>query len=322
MMNGRACIILSFNLLNWGVYGAVGSAKIERVKKVIVENAPDIMCLSEVGPNDAIEQLTGPLGDAGLHYRPIAVGYPNSREIRNVILGKDSVEIIEPRLHVPVELNIPPIDLENFTMGGATLKLSREPLAALVRVRDYVLAIGFFHPKSKFPEDIATGKYPENIPNQTYFGMCKMISSLRNFGQCLLAREWVDRFWEYNPMQPQWKITTGDVHFALVGDWNANPQEEQRIALQGYPDAGLSPDTLLIDGIGSASTDMADICTIPWNGVPNSFDAILVDSKLGQKTEARIIAVDTVDLFGYEQKERDQLENDVLDHRPVGLFLK
>ncbi|MBM3465154.1 MAG: hypothetical protein FJX76_23910 [Armatimonadetes bacterium] len=320
-VNGR-CLVLSMNLLNWGVYGAVGAEKVARVCDVVASQRPHVLCLSEIGPGDAIEQLTRPLAQAGVVYNAVSIGYPNQREIRNVVLVRDDVEVLEPQLKVPQEIEVEPIDLDTFQMGGMKLRLSREPLAVLVRVEGHVLAIGFFHPKSKFPEDIRTGKYPKDVPNQTYFGICKMISSLRNFGQCLLARKWVDCFWELNPLKPSWGIAPEALRFVLVGDWNSNPQEEQRLALRGYADAGLSTETLMRDDIGTGSTDLAAICTIPWNGWPNSFDAILVDQKLGEVTEARIFPIEVVDLFGYPDPERDKLENDVLDHRPVGLYLK
>jgi hypothetical protein len=322
MNNGTRCLVLSMNLLNWGMYGKVAPAKVEKVCAVIAQSRPQILCLSEVGPDDAVEQLTAPLAAAGLDYFPVSVGQPNTRGIRNAILGLRGVEVLEPRLAVPMELTLPDIRLESFEMGGMKLRLSREPLAVLVRIEGKVLAIGFFHPKSKYPEDYRTGKMVEQVPNQTFLGVCKMVSSLRNFGQCLLAREFVDRFAELNPLKPGWGVEPGEVRFVLVGDWNANPQEEQRQAVRGYLDGGMSPDTLLIDCIGTASTDMRDICTIPWNGNPNSFDAIYIDRRLELLSEARIIPVDPVDFSSYPDPEREKLENEVLDHCPVGLYLK
>jgi len=322
MNNGSRCVILSMNLLNWGMYGAVAEPKVRKVCDLVADSHPQLLCLSEMGPGDAIEQLTRPLAARGLHYDPVSVGTPNSRGIRNVILGRRGVEVLEAKLHVPMELALPPIQLDNFEMGGIRVRLSREPLAVLVRVQGTVLALGFFHPKSKYAEDFKTGDYPKDVPDQTYMGTCKMISSLRNFSQCLLAREFVDRFWEHNPLQSAWGITPSEVRFVLVGDWNANPQEEQRLAVRGYLEGGLSAETLLIDSIGTASTDMKDICTIPWGGTPNSFDAIYIDKRLENVSESRILSVDPVDFFGCPEAERERLENQVLDHCPVGLYLK
>lgn len=310
------------NLLNWGMYGPVSPAKVKRVTDVVAASRPMVLCLSEVGPNDALAQLTGPLAEQGLEYVPASVGTPNKRGIRNAILVLRGVEVLEPKLVMPTELVLPPIELENFQMGGMRLRLSREPLALLVRAHGTVFAIGFFHPKSKYLEDFQTGQSVGQAPNQTYLGLCKMMSSLRNFGQCLLAREFVDRFFELNPVRAPWAIAPADVRFVLVGDWNANPREEQRLAVRGYLDGGLSADTLLFDLIGASSTDLADICTIPWGGVPNSFDAIYVDTTLRPLSEARIIPVEPVDFFDFANAERERLENEVLDHCPVGLYLK
>lgn len=328
MNNGVPCVILSMNLLNWGMYGAVAEPKVRQVCGLIADNRPRLLCLSEVGPNDALEQLTRPLAALGLDYHAVSVGTPNSRGIRNAVLALRDVEVLDPNLRVPLELTLPAIQLENFEMGPLRLKLSRQPIAVLVRIptsdnpAGTVLAVGFFHPKSKFPEDYKTGNYPTDVPDQTYLGVCKMISSLRNFGQCLLAREFVDRFWTHNALKSEWRIAESDVRFVLVGDWNANPQEEQRHALRGYLEGGLSPQSLLMDSIGTASTDMKDICTIAWDGVPNSFDAIYIDRRLEGKAETRILHVEAADLFGYPDAEREHLENEVLDHRPVGLYLK
>lgn len=310
------------NLLNWGMYGPVSPAKVKRVTDVVAESRPMVLCLSEVGPGDAIEQLTGPLAERGLEYVPASVGTPNKRGIRNAILVLRDVDVLESKLAMPAELTVPPIALESFHMGGIRLRLSREPLAVLVRAQGTVLAIGFFHPKSKYLEDYQTGQSVGAAPNQTYLGLCKMMSSLRNFGQCLLAREFVDRFFEYNPLRSHWGVTQSEVRFVLVGDWNANPLEEQRLAVRGHVDGGLSADTLMFDLIGGASTDLADICTIPWGGVPNSFDAIYVDTTLRPLSEARIIPVEPVDFFGIPDDERTRLENEVLDHCPVGLYLR
>ena len=320
-MNESPCAVLSMNLLNWGMYGAVSSAKVKRVTDVIAESRPMVLCLSEVGPGDALEQLTRPLAERGLDYAPACVGTPNKRGIRNAILVLRGVDVLEPKLAMPTELTIPPIKLESFEMGGMRLRLSREPLALLVRAHGLVLAIGFFHPKSKYLEDFQTGQSVEAAANQTYLGLCKMMSSVRNFGQCLLAREFVDRFFDLNPLRDAWGVAAADVRFVLVGDWNANPQEEQRLAVRGYVDAGLSSDTLLHDLIAGMSTDMADLCTIPWGGTPNSFDAIYVDAALRPHSEARIIPVDPVDFFDHPHDERERLENEVLDHCPVGLYL-
>lgn len=335
MNNGTGCIVLSMNLLNWGIYGPVAESKVYNVCRLVAESRPQLLCLSEIGPGDAIEQLTRPLQDRGLDYFALSVGKPNKRGIRNAVLATRGIEVLEARLNVPMELTLPRISLENFELGEMRLRLSREPLAVLVRVhtpdtdfntpetrKSFTLAVGFFHPKSKLPEDFVTGEYPKEARDQTYMGICKMISSLRNFGQCLLAREFVDRFWELNPLRPEWDVKPDDVRFVLVGDWNANPQEEQRLALRGYLDGGLPSDTLLVDSIGSASTDMADICTIPWGGKPNSFDAIYVDKRLESVSESRILPVDAVDFFGLPDQERERLENQVLDHRPVGLYLR
>ena len=319
--NGR-CLVLSMNLLNWGMYGAVSEAKVRLVCDCLAEARPELLCLSEVGPHDALEQLTVPLRARGLHYAPVAVGEPNKRGIRNAILGREGLEVIEARLRVPRELVIPTVKFDHFEMGGIRLSLSREPLAVLVRTCGLTLAVGFFHPKSKLPEDPVTGKSPESVRNQTEYGVCKLMSSLQNFGQCLLAREWVDRFWELNPPAPHWNAAEGDVRFVLVGDWNANPQEEQRRALQGYAEAGLPPETLLVDSLARSTTDVAQICTIPWGGAPSSFDAILVDHALEPLARTRILAVDPVDFYDVPFEERERLENEVLDHCPVGLFLQ
>lgn len=322
MNKGPRCVILSMNLLNWGMYGPVSEVKITKVTDLLERERPRVLCLAEVGRGDALAQLLRPLAARGLDYVVVSEGTPNSRGIGNAILALRDVEVIAPKLQVPMEFSLPQIKLESFEMGGMRLRLSREPLAVMVRVEGRVLAIGFFHPKSKYPEDFKTGDYPRDVRDQTYMGMCKMISSLRNFGQCLLAREFVDRFWEHNPMREEWGIGTSDPRFVLVGDWNANPQEEQRMALRGFLEAGLTADSLLVDPIGTSSTDMRDICTIPWGGFPNSFDAIYVDHRLEPHSEARILPVEPVDFFGMPNAEREHLENQVLDHCPVGLYLK
>jgi hypothetical protein len=311
---------MSFNLLNWGMYGAVGSTKVERACDIIGPNPPAVLCLSEMGPEDAVEQLTRPLAEQGVHYRPVASGQPNKRGIRNCMLALDHVEVLDPRLVVPQELELPPISLTSFTMGGMKVRISREPIAALVRIHGTVMAIGFFHPKSKMPEDYRTGKQPTEVPDQSFIGACKMISSLRNFAQCLLARQWVDRFWTYNPLRSEWGVTADDVRFVVLGDWNANPQEEQRVALRGYSDVGLPASTLLIDHIAASSTDLATLNTIPWGGAPSSFDAILVDPRLAQRACSRIVDIEVRDLFGLPWEEREQVENHVFDHRPVALY--
>lgn len=313
---------MTMNLLNWGMYGPVAPPKVRRVTEVIVEARPQVLCLSEVGPDDAVAQLLAPLEAHGLAYETLSVGRPNKRGIRNVIMAARGVEVLEPKLAMPLELTVPPISLESFQMGGMRLRLSREPLAVLVRVQGRVLAIGFFHPKSKYLEDFRTGDGVSDAPDQTYLGLCKMISSLRNFGQCMLAREFVDRFFHHNPWREGWGCAPEEVRFVLVGDWNANPQEEQRLALRGYAEGGLAADTLMHDLVGSASTDLADICTIPWGGSPNSFDAIYVDATLRAVAEARIVPVDPVDFHDFSYDERERLENEVLDHCPVGLYLR
>ncbi len=322
MNNGSTCAVLSMNLLNWGMYGPVAPVKVEKVCNVILQHAPALLCLSEVGPGDALPWLVDPLASRGLVYETLSVGKPNARGIRNAILRRPEVEVLSSRLNVPTEFTLPAITLENFEMGEMRLRLSREPLAVLVRIGGHVLAVGFFHPKSKYPEDYRTGRYPQTAKDQTFLGTCKMISSLRNFGQCLLAREFVDRFTTHNPTDEAWNCSPKDIHFALVGDWNANPQEEQRAALRGFPEAGLLADTLLADPIGTSSTDMRDICTIPWGGMWNSFDAIYVDHRLAAISDARIIPVDALDLAGLSSEDRDRVENESLDHCPVGLFLK
>ena len=319
--NGQ-CLVLSMNLLNWGMYGAVSPAKVRLVCDCLADTRPDLLCLSEVGPNDALEQLTGPLQERGLRYVPVSVGEPNKRGIRNAVLGREGLEVVAARLRVPRELVIAPLKFDNFELGGMRLSLSREPLAVLVRTCGMTLAVGFFHPKSKLPEDPVTGKSPESVRDQAEYGLCKLMSSMQNFGQCLLAREWVDRFWEHNPPGEDWNTAPGDVRFVLVGDWNANPQEEQRRALQGYPEAGLPRQTLLVDALARSTTDVAEICTIPWGGFPSSFDAILVDHVLEPLTSMRILQVNPVDFYGLPDAEREKLENEVLDHCPVGLFLK
>ena len=314
------CAILSMNLLNWGMYGPVSPAKVKAACDVIAPNPPDVLCLSEMGPGDAIDQLVEPLARCGVRYRLARAGTPNKRGIRNVMLAREDVEVLEPSLVVPQELVIPPIELSSFTMGGMTVRISREPIAMLVRLGNKVCAIGFFHPKSKMTEDYTTGRFPESVPDQSFAGACKMISSLRNFAQCLLARQWVDRFAEHNPHRAAWGVKPEEIHHVVLGDWNANPQEEQRVALRGYPDVGLPASTLLIDHIAASSTDLAAINTIPWGGQPSSFDAILVDSRLAEAAVSRVVPIDVVDLYGLPWAEREVVENGVFDHRPVGLY--
>lgn len=322
MSTTPTCLVLSMNLLNWGMYGPVAPAKVRAVVDVVRASRPLVLCLSEVGPDDAVAQLTGPLSEQGLIYEVASVGTSNKRGIRNAILTLRGVEVLEPKLAMPLELTIPPIDLESFQMGGMRLRLSREPLGVLVRAHGLVVAVGFFHPKSKYLEDFRNGDGVSQAPHQTFLGLCKMMSSLRNFGQCMLAREFVDRFSELNPTKAEWGVSEGDIRFVLAGDWNANPQEEQRQALGGYVDGGLTAETLLHDVIGGLSTDLDQVCTIRWAGNPSSFDAIYVDARTREHTFARIVPVDLVDLFGLPPEERDRVENETLDHCPVGLFLE